>query len=108
MSRALTITIRPVTRVSTTRTCVWEQRTVLQWRTTITNDFADRIRAAIADRAPDVWHLENDESDEWEFIDEDDMQAVTRLMAEDTQLPDLTAEMPEGCQPVDAIIILVN
>ncbi|OZG64842.1 hypothetical protein BAQU_1984 [Bifidobacterium aquikefiri] len=108
MSRILTITITPTTRTTTTRTCVWEQRTIYQWRATITNECANRLRAALTGRTPDAWHLENDESDEWEFNDEDDMEAIIRLMAGDTQLPDLSVDMPEGCRPVDSITVLVN
>ena len=70
MSRLLTITINPTTRTTTTRTCVWEQRSTYQWRATITNECANRLRAALTRRTPDAWHLENDESDEWEISTE--------------------------------------
>ncbi|WP_369343253.1 hypothetical protein [Bifidobacterium fermentum] len=107
MSRLLTITITPCTRIHTAKTCVWEQRSTYQWRASITNDCANRLRAAFTGRTPDAWHLENDEADEWEFIDQD-IKDIIELMAADTQLPDLNVELPEGSEPVDSITVLVN
>jgi hypothetical protein len=58
-------------------------------------------------RTPDAWHLENDEADEWEFIDEDVEEAIA-LMAEDTQLPHLDIERPDGCEEIDTLTVLIN
>jgi hypothetical protein len=107
MSRILTITITPITLTTTTKTLVWERRTVFTWWTTITNEHADRLRDILTGHTPDAWHLENDEADEWEFIDED-ITYVTKVMAADTQLPDLATELPEGCADIDSITVLIN
>ncbi|MEK0246465.1 hypothetical protein WM015_08400 [Bifidobacterium mongoliense] len=107
MSRILTIDIRPITTISTARTCVWEARTVYTWRATITNELADLIRGAVAVATPDAWHVENDESDVYESID-GDIDILTRLMDEDTQLPDLKQETPLHSTSVDSITVTIN
>ncbi|MDN6210415.1 MAG: hypothetical protein L0L66_07745 [Bifidobacterium crudilactis] len=107
MSRILSISITPKTVTTTNKTCIWQRRTVFTWGTTITSSCADRLRAMLTGRTPDAWHLENIEADEWEFIDEDVEEAIA-LMAEDTQLPDLNIERPDGCEDIDTLTVLIN
>ena len=107
MSKLLTICITPKTTEKTTHTETWEQRNTLRWKTFTTNALADRLRQEIMDEMPDSWHVENDESDEWEF-GEEDMPAFFRMTQEYEELPPLPDGLPEGCGLPETVSLTMN